>query len=149
MTVVIVDTSIFMNVLDVRGFNQHRGRVLADFTQRIDRNESFVLPLAVIIETGNHIAQLHGKWRRHFAQHLTTQVAKIIDGGAPWVAARAIDAADLGRWIGGFPDQAMRGLGLTDVSLIDEYERQCELNPRRVVEIWASDHHLRAYRREP
>ena len=149
MTVVIVDTSIFMNVLNVRGFNQHRNAVIVDFKQRIDRNESLILPLAAIIEAGNHIAQLHGNWRRHFAQHFTRQVAMMIDGEAPWVAARSIEAADLRRWINEFADHAMRGLGIADVSIIDEYERQCALNPQRIVEIWALDQHLAGYRREP
>lgn len=55
----IVDTSVFLNVLDVPHFNQKRGEVLADFERRINNKDTFLLPITSVIETGNHIARFN------------------------------------------------------------------------------------------
>lgn len=150
MTIAIVDTSVFLNALGVPGRDQNRDDVRADFGRRIDDGHSLILPIAAIIETGNHIAQLgNGQRRRQFAELFVQQVRMMLNGRAPWVVARAIDAEDLALWIEDFPDHAMRRRGIADVSIIGEYERQCALNTARTVEIWSLDGHLAGYRREP
>lgn len=146
MTIAIVDTSVFLNVLDVPGFNQNRNAVLEKFKTRIEAGQNLILSIAAIIETGNHIAHLNdGQLRRQYAQLFADQVTKMIEGQAPWVAARPIEACDIERWVREFPDHAMRELSLADVSIIEEYKRQRELNPNRAVEIWSLDGHLDGY----
>jgi len=71
------------------------------------------------------------------------------DGDAPRIAARSTGAADVRSWIDDCPEQTMRGLGVADVSIIDEFDRRCAVKARRVAEIWALDRHLVGYRREP
>ena len=56
--IVIVDTSVFLNVLDVPGFNQDREADLARFRELIEAGANLLLPIAAIFEAGNHIAQL-------------------------------------------------------------------------------------------
>lgn len=56
--VVIVDTTVLLNVLDIPQRNQNRSAVLAEFGALVDGSASILLPMAVVFETGNHIARL-------------------------------------------------------------------------------------------
>lgn len=73
--IVLLDTSVYLNVLDVDGFNQDRSTVLDGFERRIRTGDNFLLPMATIWETGNHIAHLlDGGRRRRFALALVQDV---------------------------------------------------------------------------
>jgi len=52
-------------------------------------------------------------------------------------------------WLDEFPDSAMRGVSIGDLTIIKEYERQCELHPTRRVLIWSLDDDLQGYDRAP
>jgi hypothetical protein len=147
MTVVLVDTSIFLNVLDVPGRNQQRLIVLRELQQRLEATQELLLPIAAIIETGNHIGHLpDGRLRRQAAERFVVEVRKALDGTAPWVPARPITRDDIADWLEGFPDHAMAERGLGDVSIIAEWERQRQLSQgRRRIEIWSLDEHLQGY----
>ena len=58
MTICIVDTSAFCNVLAIPGKNQHREEARAALRAFINEGSSLLLPLAAVYETGRHIAQL-------------------------------------------------------------------------------------------
>lgn len=62
--VVIVDTSVLLNVLDVSGFNQDRNAVLHRFGELVDAGANFLLSLGTVLETGNHIADIRDDQRR-------------------------------------------------------------------------------------
>ena len=69
--IVLLDTSVYLNVLDVPGFNQDRDEILDEFAVRVESGDYFLLPMATIWETGDHIADLtDGRLRRQFAQSL-------------------------------------------------------------------------------
>ena len=75
-SIVLLDTSIFMNILDVPGFNQDRDDVLDRFGDMIQAGDYFLLPMAAIRETGNHIAHLaSGDVRRKNATNLYSDLA--------------------------------------------------------------------------
>ena len=66
--IVLIDTSIYLNVLDVPDRNQERATVLDIFKQRVKNGDHFLLPMVSILETGNHIAHLKdGTLSRKFA----------------------------------------------------------------------------------
>ena len=148
--VVIVDTSVLLNVLDVPGFNQDRDAVLDRFGELVDAEANFLLPLGTVMETGNHIADIRdGQRRRRHATVFADQVRKALKGEAPWALAPLPDADELVRWLDTFPDEAMRGLGMVDLSIVKEWDRACKRHPRRRVLIWALDQHLTSYDRKP
>jgi hypothetical protein len=67
-TVILIDTSVYLNILKVPGFDQQQQTVHADFRQYLSGNARFLLPMATIWETGNHIAHLgDGRLRRQHA----------------------------------------------------------------------------------
>lgn len=149
-SVVIVDTSVLLNVLDVPSFNQDREEILAEFRRLVDTDASFLLPLATIFETGDHIADLgDGRRRRRYAGKFRNSIREAVQGKAPWVPIRFPDERQLARWLDDFPDHAMRGPDLSDLSIIKAWETECARHKSRRVRIWSLDHHLQGYDQVP
>lgn len=144
--IVLVDTSIFCEILEVPNMCSRVEPTRAELRQRLQRGELLLLPLATIIETGNHIAQNgDGRQRRQAAERFAAQVMKALDGSSPFHPTSPMDLDALKAWLGEFPDYATRGVGLADLSIIKEWERQCDLNQARRVLIWSLDKHLSGY----
>jgi hypothetical protein len=145
-TVVIVDTSVLCNVLDIPGKNQDRADILAEFRRYVDSGANLILPLTVIHEAGNFIAQLaDGRVRRAEAEKFSTQIGLALEGEAPWQATPFPEREQVSAYLAEFPDSAMRGCGLVDLSLISEWERLRRLVRNARVLIWSLDSHLRGY----
>lgn len=102
--VVIVDTSVYLNILNVPGFNQDRDAVEGRFRQLADDGANLLLPMGAIFETGNHIADVHdGRQRRRYATVFADQVRKALNGEAPWTLASLPEADELMHWLDSFP----------------------------------------------
>jgi len=157
--IVLLDTSVYLNVLDVPGFNQDRQTVLDDFRKAIEQNDHFLLPLATVWETGNHIAHLpNGQQRRAFAQRLVDDVLRAFQGQTPYRATHFPERDEFEAWLKDFPDKAMcnksstkttEGTSLADHSIIKEWKRNCRLNPMSRVRIWSLDMDLSGHDRRP
>ena len=148
--IVIVDTSVFLNVLDVPGFNQARDADLSRLTDLIEAGTNLLLPIAAVFEAGNHIAQIAGGGqRRRSAEVFRDRVREALAGQAPWTPIRLPDDRELAEWLDGFPESAMRGAGMGDLSIIKAWERTCVQHPARRVSIWSHDQHLAGYDRAP
>ncbi|MCB9264780.1 MAG: hypothetical protein H6558_07135 [Lewinellaceae bacterium] len=142
----IVDTSVFLNVLDVPQFNQDRGEVLANFESRINNGDTFLLPITTVIETGNHIARINnGNQRQDFAQKFSDQVLASIEGESPWKPLEYPEAEDVKKWLADFPNTAQAGVGLGDHIIIKQWKEQCSKYPAYLVKIWSLDIHLQGY----
>jgi len=145
-SILIVDTVIFLNVLDVPGWNQNADEVRGELETHINNDVTLLLPVASIIETGNHIAQLSdGNQRRRFAGKFIDQVNKALDGEAPWQPTAVPDTATLVEWLRDFPDYAMREITIADLTLIREWEAARDRHPRHRVRIWSLDQDLTGY----
>jgi len=150
VSICLIDTSIFCNVLNVPNRNQQRDEVVEQLRQHIAAGVTLLLPVTAIIETGNHIAQQgDGRVRRIVAAYFVDQVQQALNGTAPWVTTPSLDLQLVRGYIDTFPDYAMREVGMGDLSIIKEFERQCALNRMRRVFIWSTDGHLVAYDRVP
>ena len=107
--IVIVDTSVFLNILDVPGRNQDRESTLDALAIHVQNGDHLYLPVPCIIETGNHIARLpNGHHRYRFAQDFVAAVTEALEERAPWKAVPAIEDSELPfselwRWLVGFP----------------------------------------------
>ncbi|WP_425245734.1 hypothetical protein [Streptomyces sp. NEAU-NA10] len=81
-----LDTSVFVEILDVPHMNAHRAAVLAEMDARLKAKVRFVLPTATVVETGNHVFQIKdGDARRKRAVAFMNLLRKTADGEAPWV----------------------------------------------------------------
>ncbi|MCK9249345.1 MAG: hypothetical protein M0P31_10290 [Solirubrobacteraceae bacterium] len=152
-TVVFIDTSVLLEVLAVPGKSQQHEAITDELRQRVKDRQGLVLPTAAVIETGNHIAQLHdGGQRRHHADRLSRIIRATAVGEAPWVMHGARwDAELLTRLCDGargcppLIDMAMQGVGTGDVSILAEAEAYAERVAGVDVRIWTLDEGLRAY----
>lgn len=157
--IVLIDTSVYLNVLDVPGWNQDRQDILSEFKERIERDDIFLLPMATIWETGGHIADLpSGGRRREFAEKFVEQMEKALAGDTPFRPTYFPDKDEFLSWVAQFPDYAMRnksddkpneGVSLADMSMVMEWQKLCKRHSMSVVEIWSLDSDLSGYRQEP
>jgi hypothetical protein len=146
MSIGIVDTTIFCEILQVPRKSQQHDSVMTQLREHIKKGVVLFLPIATIIETGNHIAQNgDGYLRRKTAERFSQEVRKALDSEAPWTITRPPDVDDLRQYLDKFPDYAMQSMGLGDVSIVIEFERQCKLHPHSRVFIWSLDGHLKNY----
>lgn len=155
--IVLLDTSIYLNVLDVPGWNQDRDSVLAEFGRRLQAGDYFLLPLAAVWETGNHIAHLSdGDHRRSFATKLATDVKRALGGELPYQPTYFPTPEVFGGWLDDFPGYAHRsksakrtreGISLADMTIIKEWELACRKHRMSTVLIWSLDADLMSYHR--
>jgi predicted nucleic acid-binding protein len=149
VTIGIVDTSVFCNILDIPGRNQHRDEAFEALEGHLNKGITLLLPLAAVYETGNHIAHIgDGGNRRKAAIRFVEQVESAINGNAPWTPTPIPDQETMIAWLDEFPDNAMREISLADLSIIKEFENQCRLHRMRRVFVWSYDADLSAYDRQ-
>ncbi len=153
-TVTFIDTSILTEILAVPGKSQRPEETVAELRERVGAGHTLVLPVAAIIETGNHIGQLpDGGARRRCAEGLTRFLGAIAREDAPWrMLGTSWDAAFLLRLCDGAADRpslaemATQGVGVGDVSILAEVDGYRERVSRDVaIEIWTADAGLQAY----
>lgn len=83
--VCLIDTSIFVEILNVPMKAQRHIETLQQLEQRIQAGESLFLPMATILETGNHIGQNgDGGTRRSCAERFIQQVDAALAGRSPF-----------------------------------------------------------------
>lgn len=154
----IIDTSIWVAMLNIPYLNDERENILKKFEDLSERNCSFLLPMATIFETGNHIAQNgDGEQRRKVALHFTDLVKQAFEGEAPFTITDFQPKEDILSWLDRFPDSAgqnktptkKEGKSFGDLSIIYEYEELCRKLSTREIFIWSLDGDLSAYHNVP
>ncbi|MCZ7432947.1 hypothetical protein [Streptomyces sp. WMMC1477] len=112
-----LDTSVFVEILDVPFMNDHRAEIVAEMQDRLSQGVRFVLPTATIVETGNHVFQVKaGTARGRCAQIFQRMLEKTASGEAPWVLHER-------QWSGEFLAALSAG-GRTGMSLAEHAVRQ-------------------------
>lgn len=148
--VVIVDTSVFLNLLGVPQHNDHRDIVLCEFEEFLEADANLLLPIATVFQTGNHIADLtNGRHRRRYATVFCERVDEALNHKAPWVLVPPPDETQLARWLATYPDSAMQGIGLSNLSLKRLWESHCRKLPNARIRIWSRNQDLAACDRTP
>lgn len=152
--VLIFDTSVLCCWLAVPGKAEagpkadrwDQARIQQKITDEQSQGSTFVLPLASLIETGNHIAQAPGErfgLATRFAKHLsdaadaTTPWAAFTDQSPLWEARHLKELAD--RW----PKLAASGLSIGDATITDVAEYYARAGYH--VEILTGDQGLKAH----
>ena len=151
--IVIIDTTVLLNLLNVTGRNQNREESVDEFRRLLSINAEFLIPLATIFETSNHIKQVKrvgNQIKRRWAEKLRDAVTQTVDGSEFWIGAiRFPDPNEFNKWIDEYPNCAARGKDLNDISIIKEWCRMREIYPNRRVRIWSFDQHLMGYDNNP
>jgi len=129
----VVDTSYLLELYRVDGCSEEAAhtKVLHQFQENIVTGQFFI-PVAVLFELANHIADIHDpQRRRQLADKLRSDINKSISDQTPWVITHATDAQSLDDLLTALNDSATRfanefalqKLGLTDTTVILEAER--------------------------
>ena len=156
----IIDTTIFLNLMNVPNRNDQKTLVRSDFQTFAASGATFILPMATIIETGNHIAQNgDGGTRRKTAERFCKAVKGAFEGIAPYKPSDSPDKHEVLTWIDQFPDAAGKnvksaikdeGTSFGDLSIIAEYNKAITLTHGMVeVFIWSLDGDLQQYHHHP
>lgn len=144
----LVDTSIFVEILKVPGKSAQHDAIMDELEQKIRQKEKLFLPMATILETGNHIGQNgNGGARRACAELFVAQVQLALEGSSPFHPISFLKPDEMAQWLAKFPDHATTGSGLGDLTIVQDWERLCELNRGRRVYVWSLDEHLASYDR--
>ncbi|QDH78361.1 hypothetical protein FKX85_04620 [Echinicola soli] len=141
----LIDTSIITNILDIPGKNQDKLEVREDFKNRIKNKDSFFLPYATLVETGNFIAQLNGDLKRIKSLEFAEQIKLALDNQAPWKPLKFPEKESLSLNINKFPEFASKGIGFGDFSIIQDWEEQRNAFQAFAVKIWSLDKALQGY----
>lgn len=142
----LIDTSIMLEILAVPSKATQQKTVVEALKSKTRASETLFLPMTTIIETGNHIAQNgDGRQRRTIAEKFIKMIEQALDGKAPFKPLSFLDAQQLRLWLPEFADFAGQGTGIGDLSIIKDWQNQCDLHPRRNVYIWSLDKHLQGY----
>lgn len=151
MRVHFIDTSVLVNILDIPFMNQDREAVLEEYEALMGQNgNTFILPLASIIETGNHIAHINGDMRRTKGIEFADMLKKIANDESPWKFFEDEVTQDEIRVIAErLPESVLLGSGTGDLSIISAFEKYRDNTPAiGYIRIWSMDGHLRNYEEE-
>lgn len=149
--IVLIDTSILCELLQVPGKFSEAGH--ADVREQIAIGEAsgdlFVLPVATVLETGNHIGQIaNGALRRRAAESFTRMLEAALDPALPWLHAHAWNDETVGDLAQGFVAWATDfGSGIGDYSIVRDFDALCRRHRHARVRIWSLDRHLASWDR--
>lgn len=153
--VIIFDTSVLCCWLQVPGKNTcgpeddrwDYERIEQKVIGELEAGSTFVLPLATIIETGNHIAFATGD-RYILAQRLSECIRKAAEDTPPWAAfghqAELWSTDKLIMLADTWPNLAVQGLGIGDTTIKDVADFYASTNAI-AVEILTGDQGLKSY----
>ena len=149
MNIRFIDTSIIMNLLEVPGMCDRAQEIKKEFTEAVENNETLILPVSTIIESGNHISHIsQGEIRRDRAEKFKKFLNEMAEDSAPW-QFYGVDMTkdDLKYLAEQFPERALTlKMGLGDLSIIRFYENYKKTVPAiGKIMIWSTDHHLTEY----
>ncbi len=146
--IVIVDSSVLLNILDVPDRNQNKAAVLSQLGQLIENNDHLFIPMAAIVEVGNLIAHVKdGVQRRSAAQRFVKEVHSALADEAPWKPINFPSNEVVLSWLDEFPDSATRGMGMGDLSIRKEWQQCCQKYSMSHVWVWSLDADLAGLQR--
>lgn len=152
--VLIIDTSILCVYLKVPFMEEcgpdhdkwNYSRVAEKIDDEISQKSLLVLPLATLIETGNHIAHASGD-RYPVAQKLSDIIVKVANAEEPWAAFTAQKdlwgEENLTKLANEWPALATAEISIGDATIKDVAEFYTESGVN--VEILTGDEGLKAY----
>ncbi|MEO5367747.1 MAG: hypothetical protein H7831_15585 [Magnetococcus sp. WYHC-3] len=144
---VVIDTGVLLNILNVPGNNERYEDVMRELEAHLKAGDHLFLPLACILETGNHIADIKGggELRRIYGNIFVNQVEKALRGEAPWKVIPFPDSQVLMTWLKEFPDLVMMEFGFADMAIFKAWKDLMQKHPLSEVIIWGTDSKWKSY----
>ena len=142
-----VDTSVLVELLNIPGMNAHHEDAKLEYQLMAEEENVFILPVATLVETGNHIAHISdGSLRYSIALKFAELIEKARTSIDNWNVQPEISSEVLGRIIEQIPSHANVQTGFGDISIIEQFlDYQENHQPIGEMCIWSYDHHLQSY----
>lgn len=148
--VYFVDTSILDEILETPGWAT-RPETVQEFKDYVSAGVQLAIPIAAVIESGNHIEQSGGH-RRAAAERYVTLLDQLASGTRPWklvatewdssLLLRMLEGAGTGRALVDLLDAKEMGGG--DTAIVVEAERLQEGSFGLRLGLWSLDSGLKA-----
>ena len=145
-----IDTCILLEILQVpQKFNtkdsEKHTKLLRE--RSTDNNSLIIMPISVIVETGNHINQIQDSTRRSECYNKYIDIlSSITNGTAPWqLFGYDYKNKDLERIIDLSNELFFSKVGMGDILILDSFNKYLETLPqgrKYNIEIWTKDKHL-------
>lgn len=151
MNVRFIDTSVMMNLLEVPEMCSDAEKIKEEWIEVLKAEDVLILPIATIIETGNHIAHIsNGNIRRKIAIKFGEYLRKTAEGEAPWqLYGIEMDKEGLLYLADHIEENALWEIGVGDMSIVYAYKQYKEKTPAiGSIMIWSTDKHLQSYHEE-
>ena len=146
---VFVDTSVLLNVLNVPRNNDHHDTDRDEFQRLIEQQATLILPLTVVIETGNAIVRDCGREVYAVSKRFVSFLEDALNGTAPWVVGTRSTTPGLLRRVldgdghGPLLQLMSSGVGAGDAAILAEVAEYRSRVPRQTpVRIWSRDRGL-------
>ena len=158
--VLILDTSILCVWLNIPGMNRiekkgevaiERSDVESKIKEEIDDGTRIVLPLASVIECGNHITQIKGHDPKVYVDTFADFILKSIHGTEPWDIFtnqnELFDEVKFSELVEKWRSLAISGISMGDASILQVAELYASKN--FTAEIFTGDTGLKSYEPAP
>lgn len=130
----VVDTSYLLELyrVDHCSEEQAHNQVMSKFAQAIDSGDRFYVPVPVLYELANHVADIKDSSnRKRLAERLSQDVNSALEESTPWTITHLTEKLEISALMDvlrAHADQftekfAVEKLGLTDTAVILETER--------------------------
>lgn len=147
---IVCDTSMLDSYLKIPGKDQHADEVCARMDELANISDVLIfLPWAAVIECGNHIVQVPDQYStiiRLKAMKLSGIVQQCLDGESPFSSLGVWDEGQLREVLVGYPDNAMRRIGMGDSTILSDCKSLCaklQLRNEQQIELWTYDEDLK------
>ena len=142
-----VDTSVLLNLLQVPNRCQRYDEIKQEYERCFNNGDSFVFPMATLVETGNHIAHIaDGNQRWTIANRFADLVEQAGQLKNNMSVIPELTSAELTAVLQAFRNCAIQEVGFGDASIIEQYNTYWrEKQPIGEIRIWSTDTHLCGY----
>ncbi len=142
-----IDTSVLVELLNIPKMNYRHIQAKEEYEKLVAKGDTFVLPVAVLVETGNHIAHISdGNIRYQVATQFSSLVKKAVRSEDNWNTVPGISMGTLETIMNRFPVLAQSQTGFGDISIIEQFNDYWKnRQPIGEMRIWAFDDHLQGY----
>jgi len=149
-SLVLLDSSVICEWLQVPGKSSINGQKMVSDEMKVllSGGATFYLPLAAVVEVGNHITHVkNGVKRRTCAERFVTLLNNCLNHERPYATIPFWDEDDMRKFAAAFSANATAGVSMGDTTMINDFNKLCEVNPTaKCVRIWSVDGHLDSYR---
>lgn len=142
-----VDTSVLLNLLQVPNRCQRHDEIKQEYERCFNNGDSFIFPMATLVETGNHIAHIaDGNQRWIIANRFADLVEQAEQLKNNMSVIPALTSAELTAVLHAFRNCAVQEVGFGDASIVEQYNTYWrEKQPIGEIRIWSTDTHLCGY----